>query len=405
MVLLKIKKYQQKNGCNLRQHDKGTTLFQLIPAREFHDLCDRFQINLGVRRLTAQKQVWALVMAFIFKLESLREIELTLGIPKSTLSDANANREAQFFEELCRLVLWRIYAHLRGRKYKQALRTILALDSTDCRAHGSLSKLPKWKTKSCSKVGGKASAKLHVMWNLDGEWIEEFRITAGRVNDSPAAKCLKIRPNCTYVFDRAYNELTFWWSIVRKKSHFVTRLKKCSYSKWRHQKLLRESVGKDGVLRDWDWKPSYPVLRKAPQVPKDFKLRHITFRDPLTKKVFDFITSDFEASAETIAAIYKKRWAVELLFRWLKGHLGIRTLDARNTNAIKVQLAIGVLVQLLIQLHRMLKKFPGTLWEYLRILRTQWTKSAINQMIAHSPHFNPFVLNAAPTADVTACYY
>lgn len=144
---------------------KGTPLFQLIPAKEFRELCDRYQINKGVRKLTTQKQVWALVMAFLFKLESLREIELTLGIPHSTLSDANANRESQFFEELCRLVLWKIYARLRGRKIKQAVRTILALDSTKCWVHGSLSKLEKWKTKSCSKINGKASTKLHVIWN------------------------------------------------------------------------------------------------------------------------------------------------------------------------------------------------------------------------------------------------
>lgn len=389
----------------MRHHPKGTALFQLIPAKEFKALCDRYKINQGVRKLTAQKQVWALVMAFLFKLESLREIELTLGIPHSTLSDANANKDAQFFEELCRLVLWKIYAHTRGRKIRQAIRTIIALDSTDCRVHGSLSKLEKWKTKSCSKIGGKASTKLHVMWNLDGEWIEEFRITAGRVSDSAAAKHLKIRSDCTYVFDRAYNELSFWWSIVKKKSHFVSRLKKCSYSKWRHKKLLQENTDRDGVLRDWEWKPSYSVLRKAPHVPKAFKLRHITYRDPITKKVFDFITSDFEASAESIAAIYRKRWAVELLFRWLKGHLKIRTLDARNTNAIKIQLAIAVLVQLLLQLHRMLTKFSGTLWEYLRTLRTQWTKSTLDQFLVFSKDFNPFVPITPPEEDLRLRYF
>jgi hypothetical protein len=209
-------------SATIGNNGKGVTLFQLIPAREFRELCDRFNIDKGVRKLTAQKQVWALVTAFLFKLESLR----------------------------------------------------------------------------------------------------------------------------------------------------VSRLKKCSYSKWRHKKLLLENVGKDGIIRDWNWKPSCPVLRKAPHVPKYFTLRHITYRDSETKKVFDFITSDFQASAESIASIYKKRWAVELLFRWLKGHLKIRSLEPKNTNAIKIQLIIAVLVQLLLQLYRMLTKFDGTLWEYLRLLRT-----------------------------------
>jgi putative transposase len=379
---------------------KAASLFQLIPHREFQELCDRFKINKKVRKLTAHKQVWALVMAFVLKLDSLREIELALGIPKSTLSDASANREARFFEELCQLVLWKIHSQLKARKIKQAIRTLLALDSTECRVDGRLSKLPQWKTRSSSK---KASVKLHVVWNIDGEWIEEFRITSGRAHDAPAAKGLKITANCTYVFDRAYNELTFWWSIVHQGSHFVSRLKKCSYSKWRHKNIVAENL-KDGVIWDGKWKPSYPVLRKAPQVPKDFTLRHIIYRDPETKKIFDFITSDFNLSAQKIADTYKKRWAVELLFRWLKGHLKVRALEPRNSNAIRIQLIIAVLVQLLIGLYRILTKDSGTLWECLRRLRTAWFKAALHPEVLNHGVFDPFAPSPAPGANLKPCY-
>jgi len=371
---------------------KGVCLFQLIPHRQFDELCDRFQIDKGVRKFTAERQVRTLVMACILKLDSLREIESVLGVPHSTLSDANAERDARFFKELCRLVLWRICQVTSGRKTRRAIRTLLALDSTECRVDGRLAKLPGWKLRR--QGSAKASVKLHTVWNVDGEWIEDFRITPGRTHDSKAAKSFKIRANCTYIFDRAYNELSFWWRIVDGGSHLVSRLKTCSYSKWRHKKLLLENEGVTGVLRDHKWKPSYPVLRKNPQVPKDFALRHITYRDPETKKVFDFITSDFESSALEIANTYRKRWAVELLYRWLKGHLNIRTVDARNTNAVRVLLATSVLVQLLVRLYRLLSKFKGTLWECLRKIRTewiqfglpiQWPKMRENQLIASKP--------------------
>ena len=384
---------------------KAVTLFQLIPAKEFQALCDRFNIDKGVRRLTAEKQVWALVMAFILKLQTLREIEHTLGIPRSTLSDANATRDAEFFEELVKLILWKIYSRLKARKIKQAVRTLLALDSTECRIHGSLSKLKNWKAKTASKVtGAKASTKLHIVWNVDGEWIEQFCVTAGRTHDQTAAKTLKIKPNCTYVFDKAYNELGFWYSIVVKNAHFVSRLKKCSYSKWRHALILEQTQGRDGVLWEQDWRPSYPVLRKLPHIPKDFRLRHIIYRDPETKKVFDFITSDFGSPAIEIAAIYKKRWAVELLFRWMKGHLKVRTLEPRNTNAIKVQLTVAVLVQLLVALYRILKKFKGTLWECLRLIQTQWTRSALEHAMRKSSLFELFAPQTAPEPSLSLCY-
>jgi hypothetical protein len=291
---------------------KGASLFQLIPAKEFRELCDRFNINPGVRKLTAQKQVLALVMAYVLKLDSLREIECTLGIPRSTLRNANSNREPRFFEELCQLILWKIHTQLKARKLKQAIRTVLAMDSTECRVHGLLSKLPKWKTKTSSMTNGKASTKLHLIWNTDSESIESFKVTAGRVNDAPVAKTLKIMPNCTYVFDRAYNELYFWWSILHKKSHFVSRLKKHSYNNWKYKKKLNEYQGKEGVLWEQIWKPSYDVLRKNQKVPKDIQFRHIVYRSPETKKIFNFITSDFNSSAEEIADTYKKRWSVEI---------------------------------------------------------------------------------------------
>jgi putative transposase len=246
--------------------------------------------------------------------------------------------------------------------------------------------------------------KLHVIWNICAESIESFRITGGRVNDSPQAKRLKIRPNCTYIFDRAYNELLLWWIIVDQKSHFVSRLKKNSYNTWKFKRKLTDFVHQDGVLWEQDWKPSHDVLRKNPQVPKDFKLRQIAFRCPDTKKVFNFITSDFESPSQEIADIYKKRWAVELLFRWLKGHLNIRSLEPRNTNSIRIRLAIAVLVQLLIQLFRLLTKFSGTLWECLRKLRTDWLKAAIEYSIQNSLIFDLFATGSAPAEGLSGCY-
>lgn len=350
----------------MKDYGQGFDLLQLIDRKEFHALCKKWEVDRYVRSFPTWKQVQVLVLAYILKIESSREVELTFGVPKSTFCDANQERCAGFFEELCRLVLWKICAAVRGRKIRRAIRNLLAIDSTECAVHGAASKFPFWQAKS---GGAKASVKLHVVWNVDGEWIEDFRITPGRRNDSPVSKQFSIAKGSTYVFDRAYNDLVFWWKIVSCGAHLVSRLKKNSHSRWRHRELLKMSEGKDGVLWDGKWKPSYPVLRKAPQIPKDFTLRRIVYRDKETKNIFNFITSDFEASAQEIADMYRRRWSVELLFRWLKGHLNIRYFSAKTTNAIRVHVAVAVLVQLLVQLDRLKAKAPGTLWDHLRRIR------------------------------------
>jgi hypothetical protein len=349
--------------------DKAKSLLQLIDRKKFDALCAKWEMDKGVRTFPTWNQVGVLVMAYVMRLSSLREIEAAFGIARSTFSDANRSRSAGFFEELCKMVLESIQQSSQGRKIKRTIKALLAIDSTECRVHGSISSFLPWLQKSAKSKEG--SAKLHVVWNVDGEWVEDFRITPGRRNDSPIGKQFQISSGKMYVFDRAYNDIEFWLSIIANGSDFTSRLKDCAKNYYR-RKIIVSKVGvKNGVLWDGEWKPSQACLSLHPKVPKDFKCRHIIYRDEETKKVFDFVTSDWKSSAQDIADTYKRRWAVELLFRWFKGHLNIRYFEVRNPNAVKIQLATAVLVQLLVQLYRLINKFPGTLWDCLRAIRME----------------------------------
>ncbi|MBK7963769.1 MAG: transposase [Bdellovibrionales bacterium] len=86
-------------------------------------------------------------------------------------------------------------------------------------------------------------------------------------------------------------------------------------------KVLLHQKDKNGVLYDRIYSP----LQQKPK-----RLRHIMYRDPLTRKIFHFITSDFKSGAMVIAGIYKRRWAMEHLFRWLKGDLNVRRLPTKK---------------------------------------------------------------------------
>ena len=102
---------------------------------------------------------------------------------------------------------------------------------------------------------------------------------------------------------------------------------------------------------------------------------YIIYRDLESGKIFHFVTSDFKSSATEIAEIYRKRWAVELLFKWLKGHLRIRHLGVKSPNLIvgqhKVQLAASILVQLLLKLKHIKDKYQNSLWDLLRQIRSR----------------------------------
>jgi len=352
------------------KHRKGHSLFQLIDRKKFDELVKKWGMDKGVRSFCTWEMTQALLCCFVMRLGSFREVEGALGIPDSTFGDALRERHFGFFQELCDCILLEIRAKTESRKVKKAIRQILAIDSSDIRVHGSLFAEPGWKPRHT--IGHKAAAKLHVVWNVEGQWIDDFQITPGRSGDSPVSLKLRLLPGKMYVFDRAYNDFDFWSKIVATGSDFVTRLKDCQRNRSLQRKVLRGKKDKFGVLYDGPYVSTSLSAKKS-----KIKLRHIIYRDRLTKKIFHFVASDRKASAKVIADVYKKRWAVELLFRWLKGHLDIRYLPTKTPNAVKTQLAVAVLVQLLLQLKKITDDFQGTLWDLLREMRVGFVQKIL----------------------------
>ncbi len=362
----------------MNQHRSEYSIFQLIDRKTFDQLVEKHDIDKGVKTLSTWELTCALTTCMTLRLTSFREVEESLGIPHSTFGDALQSRFHGFFQDLCDAILLQIRGRTTDRKLRRGIREIMAIDSTECSVHGSLFVLPQWKQRKA--LGREASCKLHAVYDVDGGWVDDFKITGARKHDSPVSLQLRLLPDKTYVFDRAYNDLGFWLKIIDVGSHFVTRLKDCAQLGRIEAKALGNKRDAVGVLHDGFYRPSVPQQRRHQEKLQVTQIRHIIYRDPETKKLFHFVSSDLKCPAETIAAIYKRRWAVELLFRWLKGHLDIRRLPVKNTNAVKVQLAIAVLVQLLLQLRKLTMGFSGTLWQLLRKIRT----STIRQILAAS---------------------
>jgi putative transposase len=356
--------------------DSFFSLFQLIDRKSFDELVTKHGMDKGVRSFFTWEFTCALLTCMALRLGSYRDIEETLGIPRSTLSDAMNVRFHGFFQDLSDLILRKIRGRTKNRQIRRAIREIMAIDSSEIRVHGSIFSLPGWQQKQSE--GHSAGCKLHVVYNVDGGWIDDFKITGVRKHDSPVSMELTLQAGKIYTFDRAYNDVDFWLKIIDAKSHFVTRLKDCKKVKKLQLNILRENREKTGVLYDGFYVPSTSQMNLHQEKLEVTQIRHIIYRDPETKKIFHFVTSDLKLSALTIAAIYKRRWGVELLFRWLKGHLDIRYLAVKTTNAVKIQLAIAVLLQLLLQLKKLVTSFKGTLWDLLRTMRASQNRQIFN---------------------------
>lgn len=230
-------KKRQQEGATVSKHRSDSSIFQLIDRKYFDELVLKWEMDKGVRSFSTWEFTCALITCMTLRLSSYREIEETLEISRSTFGDAMNNRFHGFFHDLCDHVLLQIRGRTPDRKVKKAIREIMAIDSTECRVHGSLFSLPGWRPKNSKEHN--SACKLHVVYNVDGEWIDDFKISGVRKHDSPVSLQLNLLPNKTYVFDRAYNDLDFWFKVIDAGSHFVTRLKECEKLRTIQVKVLK----------------------------------------------------------------------------------------------------------------------------------------------------------------------
>jgi IS4 transposase len=72
----------------------------------------------------------------------------------------------------------------------------------------------------------------------------------------------------------------------------------------------------------------FPVTGDAPL----FRINH------QVAHTYEFITNDLEMRAQEIADIYKRRWQVELFFKWIKQNLKIKSFWGTSENAVFSQI-------------------------------------------------------------------
>ena len=111
------------------------------------------------------------------------------------------------------------------------------------------------------------------------------------------------------------------------------------------------------------------------------RLRRIRFKDPETGNTLVFITNHFALSAQSICALYKSRWQVELFFIWIKQHLRIKRFFGTSENAVKSQIWIAVATYVLIAIVRKKLNVELSLHAMLQILSvTPFEKTPLSQL-------------------------
>jgi hypothetical protein len=132
-------------------------------------------------------------------------------------------------------------------------------------------------------------------------------------------------------------------------------------------------------------------------------LRKVGYVEVETGNKLVFLTNNFFLPAATIAAIYKQRWQVELLFKWIKQHLRIKAFYGTSENAVKTQIWIAISVYVLVAIVRKRLELETSLYQILQVLSlTLFDKTPIlralqqidsgNDLLCHANQLNLFNL-------------
>ena len=255
-------------------------------------------------------------------------------LKRSTVSDANQRRPVAVFAETFAMVASQLDSTIR-REGKEMLRLI---DSTPI----PLGKRCDW-AKSNGRIRG---MKMHVVYDPKADYPRVLDITDANVNDAQVGRTIVIETGATYVFDKGYCHYGWWHAIHAAKSVFVTRPKVSMKLKPVAERPLVESEG-DGftVLEDTEVSFASKGDSKLPM-----RLRRVRVKRHEGGGTIVLLTNDLERSAVDIGALYKSRWQIELLFRWMKQHLKIRKFLANNDNAIRLQLLAAMIAFALLRI-------------------------------------------------------
>jgi hypothetical protein len=359
-------------------------LLKQIPWGAFDRLVDEHDADRRVRTLSTKSQLVALLYGQLWGAASLRDIETGLAshaaklyhlgadtVQRSTLADANAKRPHEVFTKLFAQLVAQAEPGLR-RHVRGAIRLI---DATSI-------KLGNWSAGWATFSPGVFGAKVHVAYDPQADCPLYFVVTPANVNDITPAKTMPIDPEATYVFDLGYYDFGWWAALDAAGCRIVTRLKSNTPLDIVAEAAVPE--GQDIILSD-----------KIGHLPQRLSYsRKNPFQDPVreifiridTGKVLRLMTNDLDAPAQEIADLYKKRWQVELFFRWVKQVLKIKHFLGTSENAVRIQIAVALIAFVLLRMAQAAQRTVKSPLVFARLIRANLMhKRPIDRLIEPDP--------------------
>lgn len=375
----------------------GPTVFAQMMAGVDHTelarAAARFAMPRVSRSLTVYDHFAAMIFAQLTHRASLRDIETCLRarsarayhsgmrgrVTRTNLAYANEHRDWRVFAEVAAVLMRRARRLHADTPFELGLEAdLFALDATLIELSLALAPWARWQRQH-------ASVKLNVLLDLRDDLPVFASLHEGNRHEVNSLDEIPVVAGSYYVLDRGYLDYVRLHRLHAAGAFFVTRLKAAIPFQVVASRPVDETVGLrcDQTIKlcsRWG-RRDYPAL-----------VRRISYIDPETGAALVFLTNCFALGALLIAQIYRRRWGIELFWRWIKQHLRLRGFYSNSPNGVRVQIWTALCAYLLIVIAKHNRHLNPSLYEILQVVSVSSLEQiSVEELFAKVDTTNPTI--------------
>lgn len=334
-----------------------STLFEkfigLIDWKLLQACAVKYNTDFKTQSFFTHEHLASMIYFHVCEHDSLRHLNQSIqdnlshilpAVSNSTFSHHNNNRDYKVFipvmEKLIKTALQTLTRDERLAKFG----TIKMIDSTTVSMCLTFFEWAKFRST-------KSGFKMHT--SLDGATgIPDKIIFSNAVcHDRTKMDELMTDQETIYICDKGYIDYERFDKYTTQGIYFISRLKDNAKITVKEELSITYSTEKDGLLP----KGSTIVFDRRVRLGSEYinqtkkTYRIVKIIDP-TGKELTFVTNVMQFTSEEIAWLYKRRWDIELFFKWIKQHCKIKSLIGHSENAVRLQMITGIITYLLFRL-------------------------------------------------------
>ena len=295
--------------------------------------------------------------------KKLQKVTNLSSISKSQLSRTWRDLDSSFLEQIFKHMAQQVVSSFGIANANKKLEKIHLVDASTI-----ILCLNKYRWAPYSKHKGAVKLHLRFVHTQEVSYPDKVQLTDGKVADRKRMSQLVTKePGSLNVFDRGYVDYRKYDEFCEEFVCFVTRLRhNADYIILEERDLTpRSHIQRDATILLGGSKSKY-VMKHPVRIIECFDLKGELIR---------ICTNNFELSAEEIGEIYRRRWQIELFFKWIKQHFHVKRCYGTSRNAVYNQILTALIAFCLGLLLQNKVKHKGKLLELIERMRLCWDET------------------------------